>query len=169
MKRSIAVLAAVTTLLTGNAIAQPMGQMHGRGAGEGKRPMMGVSFTDEQRAKMSDLRVKFLKETESVRADVEKQQSALRLEMTAEKFNESRVKSIQSEIAKLQADLGWKRVSHQRAVRDLLTPDQQKQFDARVLSGGPGAGAPGGRGMMMSGKMPGRRGMHQCEDCSKKD
>jgi Spy/CpxP family protein refolding chaperone len=142
-------------LTTGIAIAQPRGPLSGRGMGEGRGPMMGTNLTEEQRTKMSDLRVKFLKESEPVRADLEKQQSALRLEMTAEKFNESRVKSIQGEIVKLQNDLGWKRISHQRAVRDLLTPEQQKQFDTRILSGGPGLRA-NQRGSMHQGRGMGR-------------
>lgn len=153
MKSLIAVLAAGLLMTSGNAIAQPRGPMAGRGMGEGQGPMMGLKLTDEQRTKMSDLRVKFLKEIEPIRADLQKQESALRLEVTAEKFNESRVKSIQSEIAKLQNDMGWKRASHQRAVRDLLTPEQQKQFDTRVLSGGTGPGA------MKRGPMHGGRGM----------
>lgn len=137
MKRIIVAISAGLLMTSGIIMAQPRGPMFGQGKGEGRGPVMGLNLTDEQKDKMSDLRVKHLKEVEPVQADLQKQHSALRLEMTAEKFNESRVKSIQSEIAKLQSDLGWKRASHQRAVRDMLTPEQQKKFDTRILAGGP--------------------------------
>ncbi|MCU0453899.1 MAG: Spy/CpxP family protein refolding chaperone [Bacteroidetes bacterium] len=155
MRRSIILLAVGLLIAAGSGLAQPRGPMSGRGAGEGKGPRPGLAMTDEQESKMSDLRVKFLKESEPVRADLEKQQSALRLEMTADKFNESRVRSIQAEIAKMQGELGVKRAVHQRAVRDLLTPDQQKQFDTRILAGGRGPNALG-RGPMHDGRGRGR-------------
>jgi Spy/CpxP family protein refolding chaperone len=138
MNRTVIAISASLMLTAGIIIAQPRGPMFDQGRGEAGGPMPGLNLTDEQKDKMADLRVKHLKEVEPVQADLQKQHSALRLEMTAEKFNEARVKSIQSEIAKLQSDLGWKRVAHQRAVRDMLTPEQQKRFDARILAGGPG-------------------------------
>ena len=181
MKRSIVVLSAAMALIVGSAVAQPRGEMHGQMPGRmqgqmqghmsggGRGPMMGLNLTDDQQTKMADLRLKFLKEIEPLKADLEKQHSALRLEMTAEKFNEARVKSIQSDIAKLQGDLGWKQSVHQRAVRDLLTPEQQKRFDAGMLSGGPGAGRPGRMQGMHRGMMPQGPGMgqHKCDDCPK--
>ena len=135
-------------------------------------PMAGPNLTDEQKAKMDDLRVKHMKEVEPLKAELQKQHSALKLEITADKFNESKVKSIQAEIAKVRNDLAGKMVLHLRAVRDLLTPEQQKKFDARVLSGkGPGAGmqrgmgrgAGMGRGMGMGGGkgMEPGMGMHR--------
>lgn len=141
MKRTIVAISVGMLMTAGIVIAQPRGPMFGQGKGDGRGPATGLNLTDEQKDKMTDLRVKHLREVEPLQADLQKQHSALRLEMTAEKFSESRVKSIQSEIAKLQSDLGWKRAAHQRAVRDMLTPEQQKKFDTRILAGGPGPNA----------------------------
>lgn len=163
MKRIIIAISVGLLMTAGAAMAQPRGPMHGPAKGDGRGPAIGLNLTDEQKDKMADLRVKHLKETEPVRADLQKQQSALRLEMTADKFNESRVRSIQSEIAKLQSDLGLKRASHLRALRDLLTPEQQKKFDARILAGGPGPNAMGRR-PMHDGRGWGR-GMGRTQGC----
>lgn len=172
-----------------NRAGRPDCPMAGKpGAGH---PMAGLDLTDSQKAKMDDLRVKHLKEVEPLKADLQKQHSALKLEVIADKFNESKVKSLQSEISKLQSDMALKMILHQRAVRDLLTSDQQKKFDTRVLSGGgPGAGmhpgmnrSPGmgkkmgmGQGMNMhrGTGMDSKAGMHrgmmkQCENCPCKD
>jgi hypothetical protein len=86
---------------------------------------------------------------------LQKQHAAMQLEITAEKFNESKVKSIQGEISKLMSEIAMKTVLHQRAVRDLLTPDQKKQFDQHILAGG----MMGGHGPMGPGGMKGRGGM----------
>ena len=123
-------------------------------------PMGGLNLTEEQQSKMGDLRLKHLKEIEPLQADLQKQESAMKLEMTADKFNESKVKSIQAEISKLRNEMAWKMITHRRAVRDMLTPDQQKKFDTMTLSGGgPGAGmrrGPGMGGMMGMGQGMGK-------------
>ena len=114
-----------------------------------------LKLTDEQRAKVQDLALAHQKEMITARAELEKQHAALKLEITADKFNESKVKSIQGEISKLTSDIAMKTILHQRAVRDLLTPDQKKQFDQHILAGG----MMGGRGPMGPGGMMGRGGM----------
>jgi hypothetical protein len=50
-----------------------------------------------------------------MRADLQKQRSPLRVEMTQDNFNESQVKSIQAGISKLQNDLSWRHLMYQRA------------------------------------------------------
>ena len=170
MKRSLVVLSAALALVSAGTLAQQRGPMFGQGrgpmSGPGRGQMAGLQLTEEQHTKMSDLRVAFLKETEPLRAELEQQQRAMRLEITADKWNESRVKSLQAEIGKLQSDLAWKQINHQRAVRGLLTAEQQKRFDERLLTAGPGPGR--GQGMRR-GMMPGGhgRGNRMCDDCPK--
>lgn len=153
--KSLLYLISLLTLIAGAAGAQ--GRREGPKAGDpqGMRHMMMPDLTDEQRTKMEESRVRFLKETEPLRADIQKKESALRLEQTADKMDDANVKSILSEIARLQTDLAAKHIAHQRAVRGLLTPEQRTRFDARLLEGGRGPG----RGMMMGrGRGPGMGG-----------
>ena len=117
-----------------------------------------LDLTKEQQAKMQDLRLKAARESEPLRAELQKQHAALKLELTAEKISESKVKSIQSEISRLQSELGSKRFATMRAVRETLTPEQQKKFDLRVLSNDGPRGEGSERGMMrgrMGGQMHG--------------
>ena len=138
------------------------GMMHGSMQGmnhsmmkmPGGGPMGMLNLTDEQKAKMQDLRLAHQKEVIPLRSELQKQVASLKLEITADKFNESKVKSMQGEISKLRSELAMKMVLHQRAVRDLLTTEQKKKFDEHILSAGPM-----GPGRMMGGGMMGRGGM----------
>ena len=188
MKRMIAVLLLLTLFLSVFAFAQqepqkaqtpPAGKMEKmkmmqemmqrKGA---PGAMMGfMKLTDEQRTKMQDLRLAHQKEMIPLRADLQKLHASMKLEITADKFNESKVKSLQGEISKVMNEIASKTILHQRAVRDLFTPEQRKHFDARILSGGMKGNGKGARGGMMGpgrmmqrgGRMaPGRgMGMHQ--------
>ena len=125
------------------------GKMGGMMGGAQGGPLGFLKLTDEQRAKVQDLALAHQKEMISIQADLQKQHAALKLEITAEKFNESKVKTIQGEISKLTGEIAMKTILHQRAVRDLLTAEQKKMFDQHILSGGP----------MGPGRMMGRMGM----------
>ena len=103
--------------------------------------------------------------------DLEDAEILNKLTKVMDKFNESKVKSIQGEISKVMNEMASKMILHQRAVRDLLTPEQKKQFDERILSGGMMGNRGGMRGgmvgpdkmMQRGGRMaPGRgMGMHK--------
>ncbi|MCX6134324.1 MAG: periplasmic heavy metal sensor [Ignavibacteriales bacterium] len=137
------------------------GMMGGMMGGAQGGPMAFLKLTEEQRTKVQDLALAHQKEMIAARADLQKQHASLKLEVTADKFNESKVKSIQGEISKLSSEIAMKTFLHQRAVRDLLTPDQKKQFDRHVLAGGMmgGRGPMGPGGMMKQGGMKGQGGM----------
>jgi Spy/CpxP family protein refolding chaperone len=184
MKRMTAVLLILTLVLSVLAFAQQepqkaptpsagkmekkkmmQGMMQRRGA---PGAMMGVmKLTDEQKAKMQDLRLAHQREMIPLRSDLQKLHASMKLEITADKFNESKVKSLQGDISKVMNEIASKTILHQRAVRDLLTPEQRKQFDARILSGGMMGDGKGVRGGMMApgrmmqrgGKMAPGRGM----------
>ena len=130
------------------------GMNHGMMKMPGGGPMGMLDLSEEQKAKMQDLRLAHQKEVIPIQSELQKQAASMKLEITADKFNESKVKSIQNEISKLRSELQMKMVLHQRAVRDLLTPEQKKKFDGHILSGGPM-----GQGRMMGGGMMGRGGM----------
>jgi Spy/CpxP family protein refolding chaperone len=138
------------------------GMMHGgmmeRMGGQQGGPMAFLKLTDEQKTKIQDLHLAHQKDMVQAQAEIQKQHAAMKLELTADKFNEGKVKSIQAEISKLTGDLALKTALHQRAVRDLLTVEQKKQFDQHILSGGMG-GPMGPGGMMGRGGMMGQGGM----------
>jgi Spy/CpxP family protein refolding chaperone len=130
------------------------GMNHGMMKMSGGGPMGMLNLNDDQKTKMQDLRLAHQKEIMPLRSELQKEEVGLKLEIIADKFNESKVKSIQNEISRLRSDLAMKMVLHQRAVRDLLNPDQKKKFDEHILSAGPM-----GAGQMMGGGMMGRGGM----------
>jgi Spy/CpxP family protein refolding chaperone len=183
MKRITVLLLIATLFLCALAFAQQdpqktpapmagkMGKM-GMMRGNGRGAMMGLpKLTDEQKTKIQDLRLAHQKEMIPLRADLQKLHSSMKLEITADKFNEGKVKSLQADISKVMNEIAAKTIVHQRAVRDLLTPDQKKVFDQRILSGGMMGNGGGMRGGMMGpmgqmkrgGRMtPGHgTGMHQ--------
>ncbi len=173
----VVVISAFAQQKQAPAMKQNMGMMHGMMQGEmggmmgGAQggPMAFLNLTDEQRAKVQDLALTHQKDMVAARAELQKQHAAMKLEVTAEKFNESKVKSIQGEISKLMSEIAMKTVLHQRAVRDLLTPEQKKQFDQHILSGGMmghggmmGCQGMGPGGMMHQGAM---KGSMECGEC----
>jgi Spy/CpxP family protein refolding chaperone len=121
-------------------------------------PMRMLDLTKEQQSKVEDIHLKAMRDAEPLRAEMQKQHAALKLELTAEKYSESKVKNIQSEISRLRGELGSKRFATMRAVRETLTPEQQKKFDMHILSNDGPRGEGPGRGMMrgqMGGQMHG--------------
>lgn len=143
MKSVTTMLLAGSLFLAGSAAAQGPWCGTGQGHGHGKAGMAGMNLTEEQRTKFEDLRLKHLKEIEPLRADMQKQRSSLALELTADKYNEANVKGIQNEISKTQNAIAMKSIAHRRAIRDMLTPAQQKTFDTRMLDRGRGTGRNG--------------------------
>ncbi|RQW06631.1 MAG: periplasmic heavy metal sensor, partial [Calditrichaeota bacterium] len=82
-----------------------------------------------------ELTLQLKKEILPLRSEIQKYRSELRLELTAEKFDEARVKNLVEQISDLSKQIQLKRTMHQRAIRNLLTPDQQQKYDLHLLSG----------------------------------
>ena len=161
MKQLIASLALIALLVCGLAAQptaappaptfQPDTPPHGRMHMPGLAP--GLDLTADQRSKMEDLQLAHVKEMMPLRTEMEKHHNDLKAELTADKYNESKVRSIQADIAKLESEIAMKQFSHLRAVRDLLTAEQKKKFDLHIMTGGSGFG-----GMMEHGARPGAGG-----------
>jgi Spy/CpxP family protein refolding chaperone len=114
-----------------------------------------LDLTEQQQSQILDMKLKLKKEMLPVRSDIERLRSELKLEMTADKFDEGKVKKLVEDISKKQQELKLTRIEHHRAVRDILTPDQQKKFDMRVLSErDPGKGRGHGHGMRSKHRRP---------------
>lgn len=104
-----------------------------RGAGPGLDRMLDLS--EEQEAKIQDLRLQHQKEMLPLRSKLESLRDDLKLAMTADKFGKAKAEKIISEMEKIRAQLEIARVLHHQAIRDILTPEQRKEFDMNLLSG----------------------------------
>ncbi|NOX35942.1 MAG: Spy/CpxP family protein refolding chaperone [Calditrichaeota bacterium] len=102
-----------------------------------------LNLTEEQQARIMDLRLKLQKDIVPLQADLKKLRSELHLALTQDPFNEGKVKKLVAAIAEKQQAIHLKRVLHKRQIRDVLTPEQRKQFDLRILAGPNGMGRHG--------------------------
>lgn len=93
-----------------------------------------LDLSEDQQNQIDDLRLQLQKELLPLKSEIEKLRNEMKLEMTAEKFNESKVKKLNDEISNLQKEIKLKHLLNKRAVRDLLTPEQRKKYDIHLLS-----------------------------------
>lgn len=138
----------VLLALTVSMFAQPprMGKM--------KHPgwQHALQLTEEQQTQMQDLQLKFQKEILPLRTQLQKLRADLKLAITSDSYDEGKVNKIIQQMENVRTEIQKKRIAHQRAVRKLLTPEQQKKFDLHILKG---KGGPDG--------MP----MGPCPECGK--
>ncbi len=159
---TISALIAALLLSSGLAIAQPPAPMElpsppsppGWGMKRGPSQGMmghcrGLNLTEEQRAEISKLRLEHQREMVELRSDMVALRNKLKLQITADKFNQSEVDGITAKLSKLHQKLTQMHVKHLRQVREKLTPDQRVKFDSKVLSCEMGPGH--GRGQRMMG------------------
>lgn len=132
MKHNILVVSLSTLLLSvGILIAGPK-----RGGDNPRQMAWMLELTETQESQVMDLRLKLQKEILPFRAELSDLRAQMKLEITAEDFNEGKVSKLASQIADIQKQIRIKRVLHQRAVRNLLTEDQKKKFDLHIIAGG---------------------------------
>jgi len=152
MKRQISILSILGIMLLSLALlAQPgRGNRGGQWADRGPWLDRALDLTEEQQAKMEDLRLQHQKEMIPLQSQIESLRSELHLAMTADKFDKGKVEKIVNDMQKVRTQLQMSRVLHQQAVRELLTPEQRKKFDLHILSRkGPRGGKGFGRGQGM--------------------
>ena len=89
-------------------------------------------LTDEQKAKMKDLRVAHMKEVTPVKNLLEEKKARLNTLTSADKSDMNEINKTIDEIAKLKADLMKARVNHQMKVKALLTDEQKVFFNAHM-------------------------------------
>jgi Spy/CpxP family protein refolding chaperone len=100
-----------------------------------KRNMIrNLELTAEQESKISDLKLQFKKDIMPLESEVDQLRSTINLELTSDNFSESKIKKLTEDIARLQKDIQFKRIMHQKAIRDILTVEQKKKFDLHLLS-----------------------------------
>lgn len=115
--------------------------------------MSALDLTDEQTTKIQDLELKLEREIISLRSQIPSIEADLTQELLADQFNQTTVKSLIDKKAKILSEIELKQFLNQRAVRDLLTPEQRKQFDLQALK--EGLGQPPKPAMLMRPLEPG--------------
>ncbi len=128
---------------------------------KGVPPMMRMlNLTDEQASQISDLRLQLQKEMLPLRSKLITKRNELKLLLTADKPDQGKINQKVEEISKIRTEIQKKQITHRLKIRSLLTEEQRKIFDARILSGGHG-GHHGGNHHSMMGAKPGKKG-HSC-------
>lgn len=108
----------------------PCDMPHGPRA-EMKRPLMEkLNLTEEQRKTMQEMRLKHKKELIPIQGKLKEKQLDLKAEMMADEPNQSKINAIVDDIAKLRAELQKKKIAHRLAIRNILTDEQRKIWDA---------------------------------------
>jgi Spy/CpxP family protein refolding chaperone len=97
-----------------------------------------LDLTDDQMAKIQDMELNLEKEIIPLRSQIPVIEANLKQELTADQFNQAKVKTLIDQKAKILSEIELKQFLNQRAVRDLLTPEQRKKFDLQVLKEGLG-------------------------------
>jgi Spy/CpxP family protein refolding chaperone len=144
MKTRIGVILIVGFLfITASLAAQPPDSRRGKIHG-----MKMLDLTEDQKNKIAEKKLQIEKEILPIRGQMDKLHTDLKLEMTADNFDEGKVKKIVSNLTDLEEEIRVKRLLNRRAIRDLLTAEQKQKFDLITLSRG-------GRG---------KRPMHNCQD-----
>ncbi len=138
-----AMLLSVLVVSASVLIAQPRPE-------RGERMMKELGLSDEQTAKIEELRTTHMKSMADQRASVTKAKIDLRSLMSADEPNKAAITSKMKEIADLRLRQETARVDHMFDVRTVLTPEQQKMFREHMgdrMRGHRGRGFRPGRGM----------------------
>jgi|WetSurSiteA1Bulk_404760.scaffolds.fasta_scaffold00570_4 Spy/CpxP family protein refolding chaperone len=151
--KSLLVLILVFFAVPG-MLAQQGYQMHSRhfpGNDSLMRPHLIPNLTADQEKKIAELRTAHQKEMLGNRNDLAIKKAELEKYRTADKPDMALINKTIDEIGKLSTAMLKERVSHELAIRNLLTEDQRVAFDARRGCREPGDRGPADRG-------PGDRG-----------
>ncbi|MFQ5630720.1 MAG: Spy/CpxP family protein refolding chaperone [bacterium] len=133
MKRTMIVFSVLSLFFfTSVLVAQPQQRRAERKAPQRQHI---PDLTEEQQAKIQSLRLELEKELLPLKAKVKTLAADLKVSMTAESFDEGKTKNIVEQMHGIHSDIQMARLKHQRAIRDLLTPEQRQSFDLRLLSG----------------------------------
>ena len=162
MKHRIGFILIAALLTVGGSI---LNAQHRQGSGEMMKEALKLS--DEQAAKMKELRSDHMKSMTDNQASVKKAHIDLRGLMTADKPDRAAIKAKMKEIADLRLEGEYNRIDHMFTVRSMLTPEQQKimkEKTGKMMRGNEGRGfrRPGRRGSRMGMNHRGmREGMHE--------
>ena len=163
MKTSNRLLVTALSLFfvtTGFAMAQqgpPSGEQ-GRRMGRQHKMAKKPIFTEEQKTKMAELRLAMQKKVTPLKADIATLKADLKLQMTSDNPNMKKIQSLNSQISDVKSQIALHHIENKLAVRELLTPEQRRVFDLKIMSDKPMKHA---RKHGMHGRKGKRGKMHQ--------
>ena len=160
-KITLITLAVVLALaITSQVMAFNGGYGRGRGGGpcyQGDTGYAGLNLTDEQNAKIRDLRAAQLKEMQPLQEKMFNKRGELRQLWLQKNPDENKIKAAYKEMRTLRDQMQDKMLSHKLAMFKVLTPEQQTKIQA--YGGGRGFGPGFGcNGSHMGGYGRGARG-----------
>ncbi len=158
-KITLITLAVVMTLaIASQAMAFNGGYGRGRGGGpcyQRDAGYAGLNLTDEQNAKIRDLRAAQLKEIQPLQEKMYSKRGELRQLWLQKNPDENKIKAAYKDMRTLRDQMHDKILNHKMAMFKVLTPEQQTKIQASA--GGRGFG-PGCNGSHMGGYGRGQRG-----------
>ena len=95
----------------------------------------GLNLTEEQKSKMVDLRLAHQKKMLPLQTELRGKMTEIRLLKTEENPNLNRIDQMIEQAEKIRTKIQKARTRHQLEIRKMLTPDQKKLWDSRVLQG----------------------------------
>jgi Spy/CpxP family protein refolding chaperone len=88
-------------------------------------------LTDEQKAKLEELKIEHMKIVQPLDNQLAEKQAQLHTLSTAAEVNMSKINSLIEDIGKLRTDIMKEKETHHQAVRKLLTEKQRLIFDSQ--------------------------------------
>lgn len=95
--------------------------------------MAGLNLTEKQQAKMAELRLALQKELLPLRTELQGKTAELQLLKTEASPNFNKIDQVIDQIEKIRSKIQKARTRHQMSIRNILTPEQQKLWDSRML------------------------------------
>lgn len=139
MKRFNSLFLLLTVFLLIALVSRMSAQVHRRVEAKPRihREMMDnrLNLTEEQKSKMADLRLAHQKEILPLRTELQGKMADFRLLKTEPNPNLNKIDQVIEQMEKIRTKMQKARVRHQLEVREILTPDQQKLWDSRILQG----------------------------------
>lgn len=125
-------------------IAQPPAPRHGRGMGGGRGmhrgtdklgpdalrflQMAGIVLTEEQTKRVYDIAIKFVKEEESIRLEIEKIDYSIREELIKDNPDRNMLKNLIKSKKDYEAERDYLKMVRDLDIINLLTPQQRSQL-----------------------------------------
>jgi Spy/CpxP family protein refolding chaperone len=125
--------AAITQSSTSEPRMRPMHHRMGREATElhhMERLVQQLGLSDEQQRQVQPLLLNYAKEAIRDRADIAVTRLEIRQQLSSNQPDLSKVKDMLQNVAGKEAQLRFARITTMQDIRKLLTPEQQKQWQA---------------------------------------
>jgi len=94
-----------------------------------------LNLSDEQKSKISDLRLAHQKEMLPLQTELRSKMAELRLLKTEDKADLNKIDQLIDHSEKIRTKIQKAKVRHQLEIRKMLTPEQQRVWDSRALKG----------------------------------